>query len=194
MRLGIFGGTFDPVHIGHLLAAEQAREHLRLDKVLFVPAGQPWLKADQPVTEAHHRAKMVELAVEDNPYFEASSMELEREGPTYTVDTLEEIAARLAAEVYLIVGGDAVSELDRWQSPRRVLQLATVAVVTRPGLDGRLPTSLEAFGHCVAVQCPPIDVSSTDVRSRVGSGRTVRYMVPDAVEGYIVANGLYRDE
>ena len=190
----MFGGTFDPVHMGHLLAAEQAREHLRLDKVLFVVAGQPWLKADQPVTEAYHRAKMVELAVGDNPYFEVSSMELEREGPTYTVDTLEEIAARSTADVYLIVGGDAVAELDRWQSPRRVLQLATVAVVTRPGLDWRLPASLEAFGRCVAVQCPPIDVSSTDVRSRVGSGRTVRYMVPDAVEGYIVANGLYRDE
>ena len=179
--------------MGHLLAAEQAREQLQLDRVLFVVAGQPWLKADQPVTEAHHRARMVELAIEGNPHFKASSMELRREGPTYTVDTLEEVAARLTAEVYLIVGGDAVAELDRWRRPRRVLELATIAVVTRPGVDGRLPPSLEAFGDCVAVHCPPVDVSATDIRARVVSGRTVRYMVPHAVEEYIVSNGLYAD-
>ena len=121
-------------------------------------------------------------------------MELEREGPTYTVDTLEEIAARSAAELYLILGADAATEMDRWHNPRRILELATIAVVTRPGLDGRLPASLEAFGRCVAVQCPPIDVSSTDVRVRAGSGRTIRYMVQEAVGEYIVANGLYRNE
>ena len=193
MRLGVFGGTFDPVHIGHLLAADQARELLRLDKVLFVVAGRPWLKADRPVTEAHHRAKMVEVAVGDNPYFESSSMELEREGPTYTVDTLEEIAVRSAAELYLIVGADAVSELDRWHRPSRVLQLATIAVVTRPGTVGQLPSSLEAFGQCVDVRGPLVGVSATDVRARIRSGRTIRYMVQEAVEEYIVANGLYRD-
>ena len=179
--------------MGHLLAAEQAQQQLCLDKVLFVVAGQPWLKADQPVTEGHHRAKMVELAVGDNPYFKASSMELEREGPTYTVDTLEEIVARSAAKLYLIVGADAVSELDRWHRPSRVLQLATIAVVTRPGRVGQLPSSLEACGQCVDVRCPLIGVSATDVRARIRSGRTIRYMVQEAVEEYIVANGLYRD-
>lgn len=192
MRLGVFGGTFDPVHAGHLLAAEQAREQLRLDKVLFVAAGRPWLKAGQPVTEAHHRAEMVELAIGDNPHFEASQVELEREGPTYTVDTLEGIAVRSSA-VYLIVGTDAVAEMDRWRNPGRILELATIAAVTRPGVDGRLPASLEDSGHCVIVRCPPVGVSSTDVRARVKSGRTVRYMVPRAVEEYIVANGLYAD-
>ena len=194
MRLGVFGGTFDPVHVGHLLAAEQAREQLQLDRVLFVVAGQPWLKADQPVTEAHHRVRMVEMAIEGNPYFKSSSLELRREGPTYTVDTLEEVAARTTAEVYLIVGADAVTEMERWHNPRRVLQLAMIAVVTRPGINGRLPASLAAFGCCVDVHCPPVGVSSTDVRARVASGRTIRYMVPHAVEEYIVANGLYADE
>ena len=194
MKLGIFGGTFDPVHIGHLLAAEQAREQLRLDKVLFIPAGQPWLKAGQPVTEARRRAEMVTLATRGNRYFEASSMELEREGPTYAVDTLEEIAAGTTAEVYLIVGTDAVAELDRWHRPHRILQLATIAAVTRPGGAGRMPPSLEAFGRCVTVSCPPIGVSATDVRRRVSTGRSVRHMVPDAVNEYIISHGLYTDE
>ena len=177
--------------MGHLVAAEQAREQLRLDKVLFVPAGQPWLKADQTVTAVCHRAKMVDIAIQGNPCFEASRMELDRDGPTYTVDTLEEIASRSMAELYLIVGADAASELDRWYRPRRILQLATIAMVERTGTAGRMPLSLEALGCCVSVHCPPVDVSATEVRSRVGSGRTVRYMVPDAVNEYIVAHGLY---
>ena len=162
--------------------------------MLFVPAGQPWLKADLPVTDARHRARMVDLAIQGNPCFEASRMELERDGPTYTVDTLEELASRSMAELYLIVGADVVSEFDRWQRPRRILQLATIAIVARPGAAGRMPLSFEAFGSCVSVHCPPVDVSATEVRSRVGSGRTVRYMVPDAVDEYIVTHGLYTDE
>ncbi len=194
MRVGVFGGTFDPIHVGHLVAAERAREQLRLDKVMFMPAGRPWLKAGTHVTEARHRARMVDLAIRGNRCFEASPMELEREGPTYTVDTLEEVAGRIKAELYLVVGGDAVSDLDRWRRPRRILQLATVAVVARPGTAGRMPPSLEGVGRCAAVECPPIGVSATDVRRRVRSGRTVRYMVPDAVNEYIVANGLYADD
>ncbi len=193
MRLGVFGGTFDPVHVGHLIAAEQAREQLCLDRVLFVTAGQPWLKAHSPVTPARHRARMVELAVRGNPHFEASAMELERDGPTYTVDTLEEVAAGSDAELYLVVGADAASEIDRWHRPRRVLQLATVAVLTRPGVAGGIPASLEGVGRWVSVECPPIGVSATEVRARVGSGRSVRYVVSDAVREYINEHGLYAD-
>ena len=135
MRWGILGGTFDPIHLGHLLLAEEGREILALDKVLFVPAGQPWLKAGQPLTSAVHRLRMVELATADNPHFEALRWEVERPGPSYTVDTLERLRAETGAAVglHFILGLDALADFPRWKAPERILQMANLAVVPRPG-------------------------------------------------------------
>ena len=198
MRLGVFGGTFDPVHLGHLVAAEEATELLALDEMLFVPAGRPWFKAAEPVTDAAHRMNMVRLAVESNPRFRACGVEVARPGPSYTVDTLEHLRgkAQPGTEIFLVLGLDALSEMHRWHCPARVFELATVVGVARPGaafdpepLSSVLPCAAE---RVIMLDVPLVDVGATELRRRAAAGRSLRYLVPRGVEEYIREHGLYR--
>ena len=188
MKLGLLGGTFDPVHHGHLRAAENAREALGLDRVAFMPARVPPHRAT-PGALPLHRYAMVALAVSGHPAFFASSLELLRDGPSYTVDTV--LALREDGEVVLIVGSDNLPLLPEWKDVPRLLELCTVAVVGRPGQPARVPAGLppERF-HAVAESEVP--VSSSDLRRRVKEGRSIRYLVPDGVARYIQDQGLYR--
>jgi len=195
MRLGVLGGTFDPPHIGHLILGESAREQLELDRVLFIPAGVQWRKAGRAISEAAHRVEMVRLAVQDNPAFEPSAMEVERPGPSYTADTLEELAARHpGAGLYLILGQDALDDLPNWRRPERILELAWIAVASREvkdplGRGGRPLPGLSA--RLIRIHMPVVQVSATDIRQRARDGRSIRYLVPAAVEAYIRDHRLY---
>ena len=199
MKVGIFGGTFDPVHVGHLLLAEEARVVLALNEVLFIPTGQPWLKAGTKVGEGRHRMAMVELAVAANPGFRASDMEIRRPGPTYTVDTLTVLRDELgpSVELYVILGIDAVNDLGRWHLPERIFELGTVVAAPRPGsqsLDARALDSVSsgASQKIMLLDTPLVGVSGRGIRRRVCNGQSIRYMVPDSVAAYIHAQGLYR--
>lgn len=188
MKLGIFGGTFDPIHLGHLRAAESAREALGLDLVTFVPAARSPHKGD-PVSSARDRYAMVALATAAHAAFQPSDRELEREGPSYTVDTIRALRdERPADELFLIVGSDSLAELPTWRDSARIFSECTVAAVTRPG-DER---SAAAPVDVIWVDGPGLPVSATDVRRRVQDGRSIRFLVPDAVADYIAKRGLYR--
>lgn len=198
MRVGIMGGTFDPVHLGHLLVAEEVRVQLGLERVIFLPAGQPWLRRHEPLSPAVDRMNMVELAVAGHPNFEACSSEIERGGPTYTVDTLEVLADLLGKDacLFFILGSDALADFPRWKDPDRILELCSLAVVSRPGCDefdrrewaARFP---QASGKAVPMVTPLIGISGTEIRRRAAGGGSLRYMVPDAVADYIRDHGLY---
>jgi nicotinate-nucleotide adenylyltransferase len=191
MRLGVFGGTFDPIHVGHLILAERAREQLRLDRVRFIPAGDPWRKASQEVTPAKQRLAMVKLAVADNPAFEVDDSEVLREGPTYTVDTLTQLRSRLHADddIFFIVGEDALADMPFWHDPAGIAALAEIAVAPRAGVElPVLPFGAERLLH---IEMPYIGISSTELRQRVREGLSLRYLVPDLVDVYIQRNGLY---
>lgn len=196
MRIGVFGGTFDPIHMGHLVVAEDARAALGLDEVLFIPAGEPWFKSYRQITESRHRLAMVRLAVEDNPLFAVSDIEVRRGGPSYTVDTLAQLRCQRAdAEFIVILGLDALREIDRWHQPRRVFDLASVVGMARPGasldpsvLNAAIPG---ASSRMRLVDSALIDISGTEIRQRVAAGRSIRYRVPAAVERYICENRLY---
>ncbi|MYB49460.1 MAG: nicotinate-nucleotide adenylyltransferase [Dehalococcoidia bacterium] len=198
MRIGIFGGTFDPIHNGHLAVAEYVRTEVALDQVLFVPAGQPWFKEGQTVTDARRRLEMTRLAVADNPHFAVSDMEVRRDGPTYTSDTLTELRRNMGegAEFYLILGIDALNELHRWHKPCDVLHLATVVGVTRPGAETVERAALDsiregASDEVVIVDGPLIDISAADIRRRMSEGLSVRGIIPQAVEDYARRHVLY---
>jgi len=197
VRVGVLGGTFDPVHIAHLRLAEAARESLALDEVLFVPAGQPWRKSDRRIAAAEHRLAMLELAVAGNEDFGVSDLELRRPGPTYTAETLELLAGeRLDDEFYFIIGADALADLPNWHEPQRIVAHATLAVAARE-LEQASAATLEVPGIAARLEPFPMirmDISSTDIRARVSAGRSIRYLVPDAVARYIAEHGLYRDE
>ncbi len=200
MRVGILGGTFDPIHMGHLIIAEEARERIRLDEVIFMPTGQPWLKAGRRISPAHHRLEMVKLAIGSNPFFRDSAMEIERSGPTYTLDTLLDLRKELpsSAEIFFVVGLDSLKEFHRWHEPERVLTLCTLVAVNRPGfLKGDLGLldsgTSEIMEKVLFLESPLIDVSGTDIRRRVANGSSIRYRVPQAVEEYIYTHGLYQD-
>lgn len=199
MRIGVFGGTFDPIHSGHLVIAEDVRRELGLDEVLFVPAGQPWLKAERDVTEAAHRLEMAMLATALNPHFNVSTIELERPGPTYTVDTIAELKSGVAAgaELCFILGLDALAELPQWKDPERLVNMCRLVGVRRPGyekldlrpLESAVPGASE---WVMMVDTPLIDVSATDIRSRVSQGISIQGLVPQTVEDYIAQHELYR--
>jgi nicotinate-nucleotide adenylyltransferase len=197
VRIGVLGGTFDPVHIAHLRLAEAARESLSLDEVLFVPAGQPWRKSDRRIAAAEHRLAMLELAIAGNDDFAISDLELRRPGPTYTADTLELLAGeRLDDEFYFIVGTDALADLPNWHEPQRIVAHATLAVAARALEQVNAPT-IDVPGAAARFEPFPMirmDVSSTDIRARVAAGRSIRYLVPDMVAGYIAEHRLYRAE
>ena len=194
MRLGLLGGTFDPVHFGHLILGETAREQLGLGSVLFMPTGQPWRKAARNITPAAHRVEMLRRAIADNPAFELSLIEVERGGPSYTVDTLQGlVSARPGLEIFLIIGEDSLLDLPNWKAPERVVELATLAVAAR---GPEKPAAGAAAGYLgdrtVWLDMPLIDISATDIRERVRQGRSIRYVVPDVVAAYIREQGLYR--
>ncbi len=198
MRIGILGGTFDPVHLGHLLIAEESRIGLQLDQVTFVPAGRPWLKEGQPLTEACHRVRMVELAISSNTHFQVRRDEIDRPGLSYTVDTLEELRAVLPsdAELFFILGLDAFESFHRWKQPDRILELCRLVVVSRPGYgleerDRLLARYREQGDRICLLRVNSVDFSATEIRRRAAEGVSFRYQVPEAVEGYILEHGLY---
>ena len=199
MNIGILGGTFDPVHLGHIAIAEEARERLGLSCVLFIPAGQPWLKADGDITDSVHRAEMVKLAIADNPCFELSTVEVERSGPSYVVDTLDILRQQLGPEVrlFFLLGWDSLAEFHRWREPTRIVQMCKLVAIPRPAFE--LP-DIEALNSLVPgirqsiilLDMPQIDISSSEIRKIVASGLSIRGMVPEGVEKYIEEKKLYR--
>ncbi len=197
-KIGVLGGTFDPIHLGHLIVAEYIREKLDFSEVLFIPAGRPWLKLkeEKQVTLAEHRLAMVRLAVASNPQFKVSTMEIDRPGPSYSIDTVLELRAKLEAEIYFIAGPDALAKLPRWKDPERLLKACHVVGIGRPGHSKTNLRKLEASLHGVSqhimlMDVPQIDISSTDIRKRVAQGLSIRYLVPEAVEKYIAEHRLY---
>jgi len=199
MKLGVLGGTFDPIHNGHLAVADEVRKRLELDEILFVPAGQPWLKAGKPLTEAEHRMEMVRLAIADRPYYKLSTMEIDREGPSYTVDTMSELKNQRADEdeLFFILGWDSLAELPEWREPERIIRLCQLVAVPRPGYPRPdlkvLESSIPGLNERVTVlDKPTVDISASDIRERVAKGLSISGLVPDAVARYIRENGLYR--
>ncbi len=188
-RWGIFGGTFDPPHIGQLVAAQSALHELELDRILFVVAHVPWQKVgDRTISESSHRLAMVEAAVENEHGMQAVSLEIDRGGNSYMADTLAELSAP-ERDLFLVLGSDAAHGLPTWERPDEVRALAAVAVVDRPGSAGQSPP----YGwEWQMVDCPLIDLSSTDLRQRIVAGAPVDHLVPDSVVSYINRNGLYR--
>ena len=201
MKIGILGGTFDPVHLGHLIIAEEAVASLGLDRVIFVPAGDPWMKAGIPISPGPNRLAMVLAAVAGNPAFHVSPVELDRNGPSYTVDTLEELQEDYGSqtELFFIIGADALKDFGQWRKPERVLELCTLAVVGRPAQEALDLSVLEAMipgiGNRVEmVYGVAISVSSTDIRERIAEDRSIRHLVPPAVESFIREHGLYKEK
>jgi len=197
VRLGVLGGTFDPVHYLHLILAEGAREQLSLDKVLFVPAGQPWRKADRAITPPEHRVAMLRLACRRNDAFVISTLEIDRGGPSYTIDTLQELhGARPDAKLFFILGEDAFADLPNWKSPELIKRRATLAVAGRAiestAADTPLPPNGPTIG-LVRLASPLLAISASDIRGRVRQGRSIRYLVAPEVERYIIEHGLYKD-
>lgn len=198
-RLGIMGGTFDPIHFGHLVTAEGARYELGLEKVIFIPVGRPPHKPSYHITEPCRRYVMTGLAVASNPYFLASPHEVERPGPSYTIDTVRAFSHLYPeAQIYFITGADAVLEILTWKNVEQLLSICGFIAATRPGyrleelwakLDG-LPRSLKQNIFCMEV--PALAISSTDIRQRVREGRPVKYLLPEPVEDYIIKSQLYR--
>jgi len=195
--VGIMGGTFDPIHYGHLMAAEEAHTRFGLAKVVFVPNGIPPHKKDYEVTAAESRYEMVVLATASNPIFEASRIEVDRPGPSYSVDTVERLRQELEpdARVYFITGADAMLDLMSWHEPRRLSTLCEFIAVVRPGYDLRqLENALgaEFMARTRVLSIPGVDISSTELRRRAGSDESLRYLTPPAVIRYIETKGLYR--
>lgn len=201
MRLGIYGGTFDPVHYGHLLLAESCREQCRLDQVWFMPAAVPPHKQGVSVSDAAARIELLQLAIGGHEAFAVSTLEIDRGGVSFTVDTLAAIHEREpGAELFLLMGADTLEDLPNWREPRRILELATPAVVHRAGgaapkfeaIAGLVsPERLRAIQAC-QVEMSAMGISSTEIRRRVAEGRSIRYMTPRAVEKAITVRGLYR--
>jgi nicotinate-nucleotide adenylyltransferase len=198
MNIGVLGGTFDPVHNGHLVVAEVVRERLNLAEVIFVPAGQPWLKADKPITPAKHRLQMLRLSLADRPYFKISTLEIERAGPSYTIDTIIELRSKINAgdELFFILGQDNLAQLPQWREPSRLIQLCYLVAVSRPGSPRPNLKTLEASlpgisPRVMMMDEPHVDISASDIRERVGQGLSVRHLVPELVNRYIKENRLY---
>lgn len=197
-KIGVIGGTFDPIHYGHLAAAEEARVRINLERVLFVVAGVPPHKLNEEVTPVEHRLAMVRLAITSNPYFEISTVDVERPGPSYTVDTVSILQERSGqgTEIYFIMGLDSLVELSTWHQPQRLIQLCRLVAAKRPGIQidaAELETSLPGISSRLQIiDMPEVDISSTELQERVREGLPIKYQVPEEVERYINDHGLYR--
>ena len=187
-RLGVMGGTFDPIHLGHLVCASEVAYALALDEVVFVPAGRPWQKEGRPMSSGEDRYEMTRLATEPDPRFSVSRTEVDRPGPTFTVDTLRELKDD-TTELFFLTGADALAQVLTWREPEALFGLATFVGATRPGYA----VDVAAFpdGAVTLVDTPALDISATDCRSRVARGAPITYLVPQPVADYIAARGLY---
>jgi nicotinate-nucleotide adenylyltransferase len=199
--LGILGGTFDPIHYGHIVAAECVRDACHLDQIVFVPAARPPHKDLEEVLESQHRYEMVQIALEDNPNFAVSAIELERQGMSYTIETIEAFLRMFPeAEIFFILGVDALLLINTWKEVKHLINLCNFIVVTRPGyiLNKKdecfrdIPDSLWDKTRIISI--PGLFISSSDIRRRVAQGRTIKYLLPSAVEEYIAEHNLYKDE
>ncbi len=202
-NIGVLGGSFNPVHVGHLMMAQGAVDALNLEKVLFIPARQPPHKDPVMLAGANHRLQMLRLAVEGNERFEVSEIELQREGPSYTVDTLRQLREEYGEEagLYFIIGADSIQELPLWRDVAMLVQLCRIVPVARPGerSGDEIQYLAQAVGEQRArellarlLRIPLVDISSSDIRRRIAAGLSIRYLVPESVRGYIEENRLYR--
>jgi nicotinate-nucleotide adenylyltransferase len=201
MNIGVLGGTFDPIHIGHIKVAEEAIARLDLPRILFMPAGQPWLKLNNAnaVSPVQHRLEMVRLAISGNPRFKLSTMEIERTGPTYSVDTVAQLRSQLGAgdEIFFILGWDNLMQLPKWHQPQRLIELCRLVAVPRvdfplpdlPALGKELPGISE---RVILFDKPRIDINASEIRKRAAQGKSISEFVPKAVESYIKEHGLYK--
>jgi nicotinate-nucleotide adenylyltransferase len=202
--IGVFGGTFDPIHVAHLAVAEEAAESLGLERILFIPAGEPPHKPARDITAAEHRLAMIELAIDGNERFTVDRMEIDRDGPSYTVDTLESLhesrlASGASAELALVLSADTFLDLMTWREPRRVVELARLVVAPREGYPdagpGFLAEHMPDLAHrAVFLDAPRLHLSGSELRRRAATGRSLRYLVPDAVAAYISDHALYRNQ
>lgn len=200
-RIGILGGTFNPIHCGHLIIAESVRESFSLEKVLLIPSGLPPHKPDSEVIDPERRYEMVRRAVNSNPFFEASRVEIDTDGYTYTVNTLQALKKAYGSEavLYFIIGADIIPELTTWKEYRTVFGLCEFIAVRRPGIDkksaetavGRLKSEYAAKINLV--DAPLIDISSSEIREKCNAGKSIKYLVAEGVEEYIITEGLYRE-
>lgn len=199
MKVGILGGTFDPIHIGHLIIAEEARYQLGLDRVIFLPAGKPYFKKDRIVSTKSDRLEMIKLGIKDNPKFEVSEFELDREGPTYSIDSITRLKKELGGDVdlYFLIGLDALADMHKWKHPAELIEMCQVIGLTRPSYPDFDWANIEskiagASQKIRIIEVSQVGVSSTDVRMMVAGDISVRYLVPDAVVRYIEEHGLYK--
>ena len=203
-RVGLYGGSFNPIHNGHLIVVRAVAELLTLDRVILLPSARPPHKGDRKLLDAEHRAAMVKLAIIEEPLFELSDFDLTRDGPSYTIDTVTHFRESLGpqAELHWIIGADSLSELTAWHRVHDLVDACRIITAARPGWDAIDWSPLRAIltdAQVAALQggvlsTPQIDISSTDIRRRVREGRSIRYLVPDPVRSYIETNDLYRDE
>ena len=191
-KIGIFGGTFNPPHIAHLVAAESVRDHLKLDKVLFVPAAIPPHKVDEKIISAELRLEMVTLAIKDNPAFEVCDIELRRGGASYSIDTIIELKRKFPGDdFFFIMGIDLLNDFYSWKNPEKLLDECNVVVMDRPGFSGE-SVDKKLLRRVEIVNVPSMDISSSEIRRRVRFGKSIKFLVPPAVEDYIRANSIYR--
>jgi nicotinate-nucleotide adenylyltransferase len=201
MKIGVLGGTFDPVHLGHIMMAEEARKSLGLREVLLVPVGQPVSKMKERLTPAEHRLRMLRLAVDQRPHLKASTMELERPGLSYTVDTISELKRKYGSrdELFFIMGWDSLAQLPSWREPARIIGMCSLVSVPRPGfprpdlkaLEKTIPGILKKV---VFLERPRADISATDIRRKVARGESIEKLVPATVAEYINKHQLYRGQ
>lgn len=198
MNIGVLGGTFDPIHMGHLIVAEETKLRLNLAEILFVPAGLPWLRVNSPISAAEHRVQMVRLAIGDKPYFKLSTIEVKRAGPSYTVDTIAELKGRLGVrdELFFILGWDSLAELPEWREPSRLIKMCHLVAVPRVGYSLPDLNGLEAAipglaQRVILLDTPEIDISASVIRQRVAQGLPIDHLVPEPVDRYIREQGLY---
>ncbi len=202
-RLGVMGGTFDPIHYGHLVTAEEAWSQLHLDEVLFVPSGRPPHKKDRESLDPEYRYLMVAIATAENRHFQVSRVEIDRPGLSYTIDTIEELKKVYGTktDIFFITGADAILEILTWKEPERILEECYLVAATRPGYDldklkkalpPRIRKRMDKDGRIIVLEIPSLSISSTDIRERVRTGRSIKYLVPEGIAEFIEKNGFYR--